>query len=289
MTRRTLCPLVFLPLLLAACASPAPPVAEKAPGARLFLDRVEAAGPERVSLYFTLEVENPRNRPVALELRNWRLYLNEIEGPAGALLSMEGGPPRIAAAASTAFPLRLDLEPDREAGLSAGEDSPGGDYRAKLNLELAYTGEDGGTLTGEASAEAVFPRVREPVFTITAITIRKAELINTRFQVNLRIDNPNVFPLDLSALNYELYGAGRFWADGTETETLHIPGQAFAEARLFLVMNFINMKRELLDQVLVQRQVPYRFTGSAEIETGLDHLPRFRMDFDQSGFSEVAE
>jgi LEA14-like dessication related protein len=274
-----------LATLLGACKSSAPAeirAAEGDPAVRLLFDRAEAGTPEQVSLYFTLMVDNPRSRPAGIRLKGWGLLVNGLEKSAGALLDLADTLPPVEAAGSAAFPLRLDLD------MAGG---PGGaeDYRAILSLDLAYAGEDGGPRSGEASAEAAFPRVREPVFTITGIAVSRAELINTRFRVDLRIDNPNSFPLDLSGLKYELYGAGRFWADGSAKEALHIPPRASAETRLSLVMNFINMRRDLLDQVLARRRIPYRFTGSADIGTGLEHLPRFSMAFDRSGFSEVTE
>ena len=48
------------------------------------------------------------------------------------------------------------------------------------------------------------PELLEPVFSIASIAILQAELVNTRFKVRLRIDNPNSVPLELSSFNYEL-------------------------------------------------------------------------------------
>jgi hypothetical protein len=56
-----------------------------------------------------------------------------------------------------------------------------------------------------------------------------------------------------------------------------------------MVMNFINMRRELLDEVIALGQVPYRFIGEALIDTGLPALPGFWVGFDRSGYSAVLE
>jgi LEA14-like dessication related protein len=117
----------------------------------------------------------------------------------------------------------------------------------------------------------------------------RAELINTRLKVRVRIDNPNGFAVDLSSFAYELYGSGRFWADGTVKDVMHIDPKASTERDLFLIMNFINMKRDLLDQVIALQTVDYRFAGESAVSTGIDYLPRFRMDFDRIGNSPVIE
>jgi LEA14-like dessication related protein len=131
------------------------------------------------------------------------------------------------------------------------------------------------------------PQLQEPVFTITSIAVMQAELINTRFKVSLRIDNPNRVPLELSAFTYELYGGGRFWADGEETAVMQIPPEGSAEKDLFLQMNFMNMKREVLDQIIALKTVRYRFSGDVLVSTGIESLPRFTMRFDRSGESPV--
>ncbi|MDR0589640.1 MAG: LEA type 2 family protein, partial [Spirochaetaceae bacterium] len=128
-----------------------------------------------------------------------------------------------------------------------------------------------------------------PDFNVTAIAIMKAELINTRFKVKLRVDNPNFFPVELSAFSYELYGADRFWAEGEKTDILLIPARSSAETELFLVMNFINMRRELLDQIIAMKQVNYRLAGEAEVRTRMELLPHFLVDFDRSGKSVVID
>jgi LEA14-like dessication related protein len=132
------------------------------------------------------------------------------------------------------------------------------------------------------------PRILEPEFSISSIAILQAELINTRLKVRLRIDNPNNFPLKLSAFNYELYGAGRYWAEGRETDPIAIPPEGRAEKDLFLLMNFMNMKREVLDRVIALKTVAYRFSGELMVGADDKDLPGFVMRFERSGESPVA-
>lgn len=290
MRRCLIFPLLPLFLLALACSSP-PPAAppEKLPAALAF-DRIEAARIDRVTLYFRLKAENQRPVPLDLEIRGWRFRLNGQELNAAAALTLEGAAAsgaRLAAGpdaeidASLALELDLGALPDGLGFMNEHE------FQAGLSLDVAGHYGSGTPLTGELSATAVFPRIREPEFTITSIAILQAELINTRFRISLRIDNPNLFPVVLSALGYELYGEGRFWADGQEQDVLHIPAGDSAETSLLLTMNFIDMKRHLLDEIIAMRLVRYRFTGEAEVETGISLLPRFHMGFDHSGESVV--
>jgi LEA14-like dessication related protein len=274
-----------------ACKTPPPPPAGEKPGAELTFDHIEAEDINRVILYYRLRVNNPRPDSCGLKIGDWKAVVDglEYERQDAVLLvdniSAEETAAEVPGGGFTEKTLKLNL--DLRQFRNSVSPPATGEYRADLLLNLAYQYGKEKPLAGEIAAAAAFPRIREPEFTITAIAILQAELINTRFRVSLRIDNPNMFPVDLSSFKYELYGAGRFWADGREEDVLRIPAQGSAETRLFLVMNFINMKRSLLDEIIAMRQVRYRFTGEAEVGTGVSWLPRFRMGFDHTGNSAV--
>jgi LEA14-like dessication related protein len=250
--------------------SPLPPpiqtAPEEAPRYTLSYDRIEAERPGRVSLYYTLRGENAPARLLGLEIRDWHFLLNNEDWEGAAEVTAgEGGEGSI----------KVELElPEEEGDFD--------EYLSEFEVTLAGSNRS-------LKASAAFPRIREPEFTITSIAIVKAELVNTEFKVELRIDNPNIFPVELSSLGYELYGRGRFWAGGRERNILKVPARGYAETKLFLVMNFIDMKRDLLDEVIALGRVPYRFAGEALVDTGVPLLPSFRMKFDRSGTSEVIQ
>jgi hypothetical protein len=55
-----------------------------------------------------------------------------------------------------------------------------------------------------------------------------------------------------------------------------------------MVMNFTNMRREVLDRIVEMRLVRYRFSGKTEISTEVSYLPLFTGHFDLEGESEVS-
>jgi LEA14-like dessication related protein len=281
-------------LLCLTCKSPPeapPPLPEESPVSALVFDRIKADSINHIVLYYRFSVENPRSRPVEIEIRGWEGLLNGIAADSGgAALNLEGlgaQGVRISAGAGEAVEKTLELDMDLSEMPAIFGVMGDDEYLARLTLNLNYRYASDGVLRDTISADAAFPRIREPQFTITSIAIMQAELINTRFRVSLRIDNPNIFPLALSSLGYELYGEGRFWADGQEQDVFYIPAQGSSETSLFLMMNFINMKRQLLDDVIAMRLVRYRFTGEVEVGTGVSWLPSFHMGFDRRGNSVV--
>jgi len=130
--------------------------------------------------------------------------------------------------------------------------------------------------------------VLEPVFEIASIHIIQADLVNTQFETVLKVTNPNEFALLLSSIKYQLYGNGLFWAEGRGNDILQIPAKSSRETKFRFSMNFINMNRRLLDDVIAMRQVRYRFSGEAEVQPDVP-LPPFIMNFDCNGLSDVKQ
>ncbi|MCL2805582.1 MAG: LEA type 2 family protein [Treponema sp.] len=132
--------------------------------------------------------------------------------------------------------------------------------------------------------------VIDPEFEVVSILILQADLVVTEFETVLRIKNPNEFPVELKSMTYELHGNGIFWADGKGADILHIEPFGTQEAKFTFKMNFINMNRRLLDDIIAMRQVRYRFKGEAEVQPVIAQrsVPRsFIISYDCSGLSEV--
>ena len=214
---------------------------------------IEAEGPENLDLHFTLEIENPLPFEILAKINSWQVELNGKKAPTG--FSLEH-PEHIA----HSTPLKLEMDIAALAGIGL---APEDDYEVKLILELELASPAMGDfppLGLEVSGLAEFPGVQAPEFNITSIAILRAELVNTRFRVGLEIKNPNPFPVDLAALTYVLYGNELLWADGSERNIIRVAGKSTLHGNLFLITNFIDMRRDLLDQIIRLEDVNYRFT-----------------------------
>ena len=169
-------------------------------------------------------------------------------------------------------------------------DAPSGDsplVPVLLEATLGFSSPEGRPGTATASVEGSFPRVMPPVLVISSMRILKDELINTRLGVDLEIRNPNAFPLAFASLDYRLYGEGRYWASGSLSQPFVVPAVGTTAASLYLTMNFTDMSRSLLDQVIRLAAVNYRLVGAGRIDTGLEFLPRFILPFDMEGRTQV--
>jgi len=129
--------------------------------------------------------------------------------------------------------------------------------------------------------------VIEPEFDVISIFIIQADIVVTEFEAVIKIDNPNDFAVELSSINYELYGNDLFWASGTTNNIFTVPAKSSGQTSFVFKMNFINMNRRLLDDVIAMRQVKYRFKGQAQVRPVFGNVSSFFVNFDCSGMSDV--
>lgn len=298
-----LCVVLLSCVAVPPVAEPPAPPPESAPPAelplRVDLDavRVLHEGIRGVRIEFDVAVDDPaggsfRLAALVYELRiGDRVVASMAEDAASldAAGTANDGPNAAGYRARRCFSVDLSGTDPQVGGDAGGTGVATGVAEFMLVAHADRATRDGGMLRTTATAEGAFPVVRAPSFSILSIKIKRAELINTKLEVLLRVDNPNAVPLDLAELVYELFGGGRLWTDGVLTEAIPVPAAAAVERKLLLSMNFINMKRGLLDQVIDLAVIDYRFRGTARILTPVDGLPDFVMPYDLRGRTPVVE
>jgi len=262
--------------------APAPPPPQPS-SFSLVYKGVEADDPVHLRVLFVMEAEPPLLPESSAKVAAWRV---EIDGQdAGDAFSWDY-PQAAAFSLNPSVPISLNMDVN---ALTAKGLAPKDEYNVTLITELDYSHGAATPEKIEVRGLAFFPGVQPPKFNITEIAILQAELVNTRFRVALKIDNPNPFPIELSSFSYTLYGNGRFWADGAERNVLRIREKSSLEGTIIMLMNFIDMDRNLLNQFTRLENVNYRFTGDVRVSTGVDYLPVFNDGFDVSGYSKVLE
>lgn len=282
---------------------PPPPSPEPVPQLSVGLPMLESGGELAVLFKIPLKIENPGKDTYALQnleaqavlhlpdrdLKLQTQLVNDVEGPVQSTTIDPHGSSTWSLAVSV--PLEQVLshfsEPDSAASLPDGANNASKVFDVSAIAMLLDP--RGKVLNLETKTAIPMPQLFWPEVRVLSIAVKRAELINTRLKVRLLIENHNNFPLTLSRFSYELYGNGRFWADGNLADLFTVQGNERIEKDIYLLMNFINMKRDLLDQVIALKSVQYRFHGDLRIESPLQYLPVFPYAFDRQGSSPVIE
>jgi len=114
--------------------------------------------------------------------------------------------------------------------------------------------------------------------TVALVSLRPVELglFEQRFQLGLRVENPNAVDIPIAGLRYTLHLNGVELAHGTTQETLVLP--AHGEKRFTVPLNASLAQLWQQFKALQQGHLAYRLVGDLSIQNHSKTLP-----FDYSG------
>jgi LEA14-like dessication related protein len=118
-----------------------------------------------------------------------------------------------------------------------------------------------------------------PKLSVADVHLRQFDLRAQRFEVGLKVENPNDFELTIEALEFDLEVNGRPFASGVSREATRIP----AAATTLLRIDAITQSNDLIRQLkalpdALQDGVPYRIRGRVKTDRSSRWLP-----FDHAG------
>ena len=119
-----------------------------------------------------------------------------------------------------------------------------------------------------------------PKVSVTDVEIKSVGLLEQRFDVGLRISNPNDFDLTIEALEFELDVNGRPFANGLSRASTRVPAVASKMLRVDAFMQSENLIQQFktLSPGVLKAGVPYRVKGRIKTDQSSDWLP-----FDHTG------
>lgn len=130
-------------------------------------------------------------------------------------------------------------------------------------------------LAGLVSACAAFMHVEAPRVSVASVTLKSLGLVEQRFDIGLRVANPNDFDFTIEALDFDIEVNGKAFARGLARTGTLVP--AFSTS--VVKVEATTASRALLEQFKalssdgLKRGVPYRIVGRARIDKLGDWMP----------------
>jgi hypothetical protein len=283
-------PLSLLALLVSCAGKPTPKAEavsfEPSPSASI------KAGPEsyedqyRLKLPFDLTIANPRSGSLRVESALLSLSVQGMAAPMKVEASISAEDRVIAGGSELALEFVFPVDA-RE--LEPSVSGPKGPPRARFSCEalVRLLAEDGKAFDAPARAEGSFLLIRDPLFRITSLKIERDILVTTNLALEIEVENPNDFPLELKSMDYRFFGERKSWSAGAYEGALSLPPRSIRRAKLAFEMNFADRDRRLFDLVAELKTVSYGLFGTARIATGLGFLPEFSVKVDEEGSCQV--
>lgn len=119
-----------------------------------------------------------------------------------------------------------------------------------------------------------------PKVSVADVDLKSLGLFEQRFDVGLRVNNPNDFDLKIEALDFELELNGRAFAKGLTRVTTLVPAASSSVMRVDAVTQSDNLIQQIkaLPPGLLKGNVPYRITGRVKTDKSSRWFP-----FEQTG------
>ncbi len=132
---------------------------------------------------------------------------------------------------------------------------------------------------GLLSCAGLPPRTEPPRVALIGLSLVSVELMEQRYQVRLRVKNPNAFELPIRGVDFRLDINGQAFADGVSNQSVNVPSYGEAVIELDVSSNLFQVFRQM--QSLEQSRSPafdYRISGNVATGVYGQQLP-----FDSSG------
>lgn len=122
------------------------------------------------------------------------------------------------------------------------------------------------------------PKLQTPKLSIVDIEVVKANFLEQRLQVRMRVENPNDRSLPIQGLSYTVYLSGQEFATGVSDASFVVPALGTAEFNMDVTANAAGAIFAILSKPRGQG-IDYHMKGRVELSHGwLRSIP-----FEQSG------
>lgn len=113
----------------------------------------------------------------------------------------------------------------------------------------------------------VMPAIKSPRVTISDLRVQQVNPLETTFQVQLRIINPNDFPLTIKGLECDLELNDQHFGSGVSGKGATIPAFGTDVVSVSVYSSMIDLIRGFL-KVPEREQLSYRIKGSVTVAAG---------------------
>ncbi len=193
---------------------------------------VTGVSSSKLDLAAKLGVDNPN--PIGLNLAGLD-YALELSGkPVFSGESSEGMSIAASGKSTVKVPISLTYDNLKKVyDLASGKDEI--PYRlsgqVKLNTPI-------GPMPIPYNVSGKLPVVRAPKIAEVGLKVRNLSITEAKFDVSIKLDNPNSFPLDISKLSYQLKMDGKDFSEG-EMESASIPAKSEGELTIPVSMDLM--------------------------------------------------
>jgi LEA14-like dessication related protein len=137
-----------------------------------------------------------------------------------------------------------------------------------------------------ACADIPLQKLKYPEVSVAGFKPVKFEQHEQKYQLQLRLKNPNFFPLPISGVNYRLFFNDKEFINGAPQQSTTIPANGEGPLDIEIVTNLMDIIKDLPDwkKILKDRQLGYRVEGAVHLKA-----QQFKIPFKHQGEISLEE
>jgi LEA14-like dessication related protein len=118
-----------------------------------------------------------------------------------------------------------------------------------------------------AGCAAIVPKLETPKLEVVAVELLDAQFTQQRFNVTMRVQNPNDRELPIRGLSYSMQLAGEEFGTGQSDKAFTVPALGEAEFTMTVTTNLATSLLKILPKLEKSPQsLDYRLTGKVETD-----------------------
>ena len=240
---------------------------------------------EGVDLLARIKIENANSFAIPFPEINWDFLVKDSSFLSGTI----GNDTRIAARGSTVVELPLNVSYEglirTIVGIFGANQAP---YRVDLAVRFPTPLLEGRTFS--ASFDGSIPLLQIPSVSFTGVRFNSVSLSRVEFVLNWQIDNRNIFPVNLDALNYNFVVNNSSWSSGSVPQ-MSLPAQQVTNIPLTVGINSFSLIQEIVTLATTGRSVNFNCSGEVALSLqpfeNLPAIPVVSVPFNQSGTTNL--
>lgn len=231
-----------------------------------------------VELTFDVEIDNPNPFSVNLASYDYDLKFN-------ALSFVKGDQPNntsVNANSKSIIHIPISFNYTDLFGLISGlkdKDETDFSFEATAGIEAPLLG----LVKIPFSKQGTLPVVKAPKINIGSLKLANLSLTKADFEVELGIQNPNKFGLNLNDINYELAFNGLPAISGKTSERIDINDKSSSNLVLPFSVNLLQLGTAAKKAIVDGESFEYSLNGNAKVGSSLPFFKPSNFSFDRDG------
>lgn len=236
-----------------------------------------------VELTADIEITNPNNIAIDLSSYNYALKINDLTFISG----IEDQNTSIKARESNVIkiPLEIDYSELIQTIQSLrNQDRSNFDFEAAFGFALPVIGD----IEVPVQYSGEIPIIKRPSISLQNFSVEDISLTAANLNIELNIENPNSFQLNLDQLSYDIEVNGLQSISGTLEEKIDLASDSEQTVNIPVSISFLNAGMTAYRILSGNDDIEYTLKGSTTLGSSLPYFKLSTFEFDRSGSVNIA-